>query len=139
MIESLRRSLISFVSFLESMLLYFGSVFGSERYLPWSWSLTHDKLIMDLYLLTNVVAGLSFVSVGMVLGVHHARGICFTGQHRLLLGWMLILMGIHLLLLAVTLYWPIYRLDILIKSAGAGTSVVFALTSIKFILDYGER
>jgi hypothetical protein len=139
MIDSFRRVLSFLVSSLWSMLAHLSSLFGADRYLPWAWSLTYDKLLMDLYLIANVLSGLAFVLVGVTLGVHHDRGICFTGQQRLLLGWMLLLMGFHLILLAVTIYVPIYRLDILIKSAGAGISVVFALTTTRFVLDYGRR
>lgn len=139
MIDQLGRALVRFAESVTTIFLYFSSAFGADRYLPWAWSLTYDKLIIDLYLIANISSGLSFMVIGASLGVHHVRGICFSGQQRLLLGWMLFLMGIHLILLAVTIFLPIYRLDILIKSAGAGVSVVFALTATKFIIDYGRR
>jgi hypothetical protein len=139
MIDAVRKVVGIVIDHIASLFNYLFSVWGSDRYLPWAWSLTYDKLLMDLYLLTNLSAGSAFVTTGFLLSLHHSRGICFSGQQRFLLGWMMMLIGFHLLLLAVTLFVPIYRFDICVKSAGAGVSVVFILTTARFILDYGKR
>lgn len=111
---------------------------GSERYAAAVSCLTNDGLIVLLYTICDVASGISYGALGAALSLSSDRGLQTDGDHRLLLGLMLLFSGARQFSEVAALHVGIYRLDIVIKAACTAVAVVAALTMARGIITKGR-
>lgn len=106
-------------------------VMGSDRYRPRSACLLNDQTIMILYVAGDLALFVSLVSMGVVLFRYRARRVQMSSVTRALLGVFLFLCGVSYLSKMLTLFLPLYRLDVILMAAIAAVAATTAVLSTR--------
>lgn len=111
------------------------SVFGTDRYGPQSVGLISDPAIIVLFLLFNLVTGLSWTAIGGMFVAHRYEAVRFMRFIFMkpaavgLYGCLLVAGGVNLMTVTLTLFWGVYYLDLIARCVLAVVSTGTAITT----------
>ena len=118
------------------MLIDILNFFGAERYSQHSICLTNDPIMIFLYVMSDLSTFMSYFTIGLCLLFHKDVRAASKPTSRVLFGAFIFLCGMSHLTSVVTLFYGVYRLDILIRAAMAAVSVVTALSVVDDVLKW---
>lgn len=101
--------------------------FGAERYSQHSICLTNDSLMIFLYVLSDMLIYASYFVIGIALMITGSLPSATLPYRRLIFGMFIFLCGLTHLTDVLVLFSGVYRLDVLVRAATAGVSVIAAL------------
>ena len=99
---------------------------GAERYSQHAICLTNDSLMIFLYVLADLSTWAAYFTIGLALLVTGRLPDTTLLRMKLLFGAFIFLCGLSHLTMVMTIFSGVYRLDILVRAAMAGVSVVTA-------------
>lgn len=109
------------------------ALLGSERYIQYSQCLTDDALMVAMYSWAGVVIAISLMVMSICLLIKNKLSRTDFLSHRKtavpLYAALIALYGLQQLTGVFTLFWPVYRLDILVTAITAGASLTIAYAS----------
>lgn len=103
-------------------------ILGSTRYASTMKCLTNDSLIASLYVIADVVILCSLMACGWRLWIKRADGYVFLPFQTKLVSIFIILVALSHLMEIVTLFEATYRLEVMLRAAAAGLSVIVAFS-----------
>jgi hypothetical protein len=116
-------------------LQWIADMLGAERYSQHAICLTNDPLIMTMYVSANMSTGIAYFIMGGTLFARRYRAIVLQPQARGLYGAFIFLCGLYHFSSVLTMFFGVYRLDVLIAAAMAAVSVVTAVVTTKELID----
>jgi hypothetical protein len=115
-------------------------ILGSDVYVPHSYCLAGDPVLMTLYLSGDFVIFLSYVVIGVSLMFTDPTRINLTPAMRVMYGAFIFFCGLSHFTKTMTLFSGIYRLDVLVVFITAAVSAVCAvITAQQAISSKGTR
>ena len=111
--------------------------FGAERYSQHSICLTNDPLMIFLYVLSDLTTFASFMTIGLCLLVNPRAATIGMSRPsmRILFGLFIFLCGLTHLTSVVTMFYGVYRLDILVRAAMGAVSAVTAIITAADLIE----
>ena len=100
--------------------------FGANIYAQHSVCLTADPAIMTLYVASDLSTWLAYFVLAGCLLIRRNRSFHLNSTATLMFGAFIGLCGLTHLTMTLTLFVGVYRLDVLMRAATAGVSVVTA-------------
>lgn len=114
-------------------------VLGGSRYLEGAYSLKHDKIMLWMYTAEYLSLGASILVIGACLLVSRGR---LTGVNRpaaALYGLTFIAAGLFYLTNLVTLFAPVYRLDVVLGGCAAVIAAYNAGLTVKSLFGHTDE
>ena len=99
---------------------------GSTRYAATMKCLTNDSLLASLYVIADIIIVTCLFACGWKLWTKRRVGYFFLPFQANLIAVCVVLMALSHLMEIVTLFDGAYRLEILLRGAAAGVSVIVA-------------
>ena len=99
---------------------------GSTRYAATMKCLTNDSLIASLYVIADVIIVTCLLACGAKLWTKRRAGYFFYPFQANLIAICVVLIALGHLMEIITLFDGAYRLEILLRGAAAGVSVIVA-------------
>lgn len=112
---------------------------GAARYAQHAICLTNDPILMTLYIAADLITAVAYFTIGTVLIILRAKLSLFRPGTVTLYGSFIFLCGLNHLSGVAVLFAGVYRLDVAIKAAMAGVSIVTAWFTIIDAHDRIER
>lgn len=109
---------------------------GAARYAQHALCLTNDPVLMTLYIAAEGATAAAYFTIGIVLVILRQHLMLFRPGTVTLYGLFIFLCGLNHVSGILVLFSGVYRLDVAIKAAMAGVSVV---TAFYTALDAEER
>lgn len=113
-------------------------ILGADRYTPWSVCLADDTATVFFYTLTNTLAMISYIIIGVVMFLQYLTHDTTPAMDRrplaLLYAAFIFLCGLSRFTQTLTLHLGVYRLDILISSFMTGIALAAAIFTLKDFL-----
>lgn len=116
-------------------LTWFADVLGADRYYQHALCLTNDGVILILYVAADVTTFLSYFTIGTVLLSQKRHILELSPTALSMYGAFIFLCGLSHLTETLTLFWGIYRLDVLVSFAMAAVSAVTAAFTVWGVVD----
>lgn len=104
---------------------------GADRYMQHAICLTNDPSMLLLYISGDLVTAWSYFTIGAVLFLSGAPPSNLRPSMKLLFGAFIALCGLSHLTETLTLFWGIYRLDVMVTAAMAGVSATTAIITVR--------
>src|SRR5918992_1452378 len=98
--------------------------FGAERYSQHSICLTNDSLMIFLYVVSDLVIFAAYFVIGIALLMTGRLPSTTLPYRRTIFGMFIFLCGLTHLTDVLVLFSGVYRLDVLVRAATAGVSVM---------------
>jgi hypothetical protein len=117
-----------------SLIERIGEILGDQRYLAHSICLTNDPLIMTVFAASNLATWVAYFTIGITLFVKRAKVFKLRPGSTVLYGLFIFLCGLNHLTETITLFWGVYFLDVGVKMAMAGVSVVTAVYTVSDLI-----
>jgi hypothetical protein len=101
--------------------------FGAERYSQHTICLTNDSLMIFLYVVSDLTIFASYFVIGIALMTTGRLPSTTLPFRRTIFGMFIFLCGLTHLTDVLVLFSGVYRLDVLVRAATAGVSVIAAM------------
>lgn len=104
------------------------NLFGSDRYRAVIQCYTHDTALVTLYMISDVIMFLSLTVVAYVFHKKRNEGYYFLPYQCAMAFAVVFLLATLFLIDVVTIFDGVYRIEIVVRGALSGVSVVFAFS-----------
>jgi hypothetical protein len=103
-------------------------ILRDSRYFSTMSCLTNDVVIASLYVITDILIAISMFALGLRVWMKRDGGYLLLPYQCRMLGLIGFLIALGAVMDLVTLFEGFYRLEIMVRGAVAGVSVVLAFT-----------
>ena len=101
---------------------------GRSRYVAELTCLTNDSVIASLYVLADVLLGVSLLAAGLRVLHYRENGYWLYPFQVKLAGALAVLLAFGYFVDVLVIYEGVYRLEVVLRGAAAGVAVVFAFS-----------
>jgi len=109
--------------------------FGADRYEQHALCLTNDPVMVWPYIVSGLAIGISYMTISTILLLARRRGLQPQPVAFVLFAAFILLCGLTHLTGVLTLFYGVYRLDVLVHVATASVSAFTAYYTLKSALD----